>query len=251
MDTQNFQNKIEKYFLSKKSSKSKILHWDTQFPESSKYKRIGLRVPETRQFLKEFLSLSEIDLEMSQTKKNKLWNHLWKNSYYYEVMSSAIYSFQYRQLSETEFKMIAGWTKRITCWEHSDDLSKIYAQCLEENRQLVLPYLKRWNKSKNSWERRQSVVSLLEYSSKRTKTLSFKELVSFISPLLKDEEYYVQKGIGWTLREIYNLFPKETLGFIESNLGEIHPNAYSAAVEKLSPAKKKELREKRKNLRKS
>lgn len=247
MDTQIFQAEVESYFLSKKTSKSKILHWDTQFPESSQYKRIGLRVPETRKYLKEFLA----EIDVTQSKQNKLWNYVWKNSFYYEAMSSAIYSFQYRQLTESEFKMIAGWTKRITCWEHSDDLSKIYAQCLEENRQLVLPYLKKWNHSKNFWERRQSVVSLLEYSSKRKRTLPFKQLVSFITPLLKDKEYYVQKGIGWTLREIYNLFPKETLRYIESNLEVIHPNAYSAAVEKLSPAKKKELREKRKSLRKS
>jgi len=113
----------------------------------------------------------------------------------------------------------------------------------------VLPTLRKWNKARFHWKRRQSVVSLLEYAQKRKKVLPYKTLIEFINPLLKDEEYYVQKGVGWTLREIYNVFPQETLGFFYINLHNIKPLAYTAATEKLDKKTKKELNEKRKAFR--
>ena len=126
------------------------------------------------------------------------------------------------------------WITRCDCWEHSDDLSKIYAQICEENPDWVLPWLEKWNRSNNPWERRQSVVGLLEYSQKRQKVQSFKTLISFVTPLLDDSEYYVQKGVGWTLREIFNIYPEPTLKYLQKHAGRIPTAGYQAATEKLS-----------------
>ena len=160
-------------------------------------------------------------------------------------------NFQYRSLKKTEVSTLFPWIKQVRCWEHSDDLSKIFAQALEENPQWVLPRLKKWNKSKNPWERRQSVVSLIEYHGKREKVLPFKELISFIHPLLADEDYYVQKGVGWTLREIYCIYPKQTMKFFEKHLNAIQATAYSASVEKLDKKTKADFRQQRKKYRES
>jgi 3-methyladenine DNA glycosylase AlkD len=165
-------------------------------------------------------------------------------------MSLSIYPFQHKSLSKNEFEKIINWVDKCSCWEHSDDLSKIYAQVLEENPNWILPYYKKWNKSENLWKRRQSIVGLLEYASKRKKVLLFEELISFIQPLLKDDAYYVQKGIGWTLREIYNIYPKETLDFIEKNTLDISSIAYSAATEKINKETKQKLNVLRKESRK-
>lgn len=56
-------------------------------------------------------------------------------------------------------------------------------------------------------------MSLLEYASKRSVYLPFADIIAFLDPLLADDEYYVQKGVGWTIREIYNVYPKEMLQY--------------------------------------
>lgn len=50
----------------------------------------------------------------------------------------------------------------------------------------------------------------------------------------------MQKGVGWTLRECFNLYPEYTLDFRRRRAGEIDPRAFSAAFEKLSPPQKTE-----------
>ena len=165
-------------------------------------------------------------------------------------MSTALYFYQRKSISQSEFQKLKTWVNRISCWEHSDDLSKIYATVVEENPEWIIPSLKNWNKSKNSWKRRQSVVSLIEYARKRKRVLPFNDLIGFVKNLLDDGDYYVQKGVGWTLREIYNVYPKKTLGFIETHLHEIRPTAYSSATEKLDKQTKNKLNKLRKEKRK-
>ena len=212
---------------------------------SNGFARCGLRVPEVRALLKQPLIQ---DLQESKHAL-KLWHHVYLNTTSYELGSLAIYAFQYRELDRSEFNKLKLWTSRVDCWEHSDDLSKIYADTLEANPDWVLPVLTKWNQSTNPWQRRQSVVSLLEYTQKRQRVLPFEQLIKFIEPLLKDPEYYVQKGVGWSLREIYNAHPDKMIAFIKARYADIQPTAWSAATEKIDKKLKKELNLQRKNAR--
>jgi 3-methyladenine DNA glycosylase AlkD len=55
-----------------------------------------------------------------------------------------------------------------------------------------MPWYRKWNADRNPWKRRQSIVGLLEYAQKRKRVQPYKVLISFIEPLLDDEDYYVQ-----------------------------------------------------------
>jgi 3-methyladenine DNA glycosylase AlkD len=198
---------------------------------------LGLTVPQSRSALKSGYSF----LSMPPDEVVRVWDFIWHNSSYFEEMSQAIYFYEKKSLSENEFKTVATWINRCDNWAHSDGLSSIYARVLEENPEMVFPVLQEWNRDVNPWKRRQSVVSLLYYSRLRKKTLPFSTLISLLIPLFKDPEYYVQKGLGWTIREIYNLHPELTLDFISSNLHEISPAAWQASTEKLPSDCKKDL----------
>ena len=116
--------------------------------------RIGLKVPQVRAFVKEHFKYNE---SFSNILLN-YWDKTWKNSIYFESMSAALYFYQHRSLNTKEIQKIKSWIERCKCWEHSDDLSKIFAQALEENPSSILPTFEVWNRSRNSWKRRQSVV---------------------------------------------------------------------------------------------
>ena len=218
---------------------------DTLAASPKGFVRLNLRVPAVRKLTKtpyHFLDQSRLSVAQQ-------WNYIWRNTPYYEVACQALYYYQHSSLERHEIKIIQQWINRCDCWEHSDDLSKIYAQSIEENPSWLLPTLKQWNQSNNPWKRRQSVVGLIEYASKRQRVLAFDVLIDSIENLLADDQYYVQKGLGWTLREIYNLYPALTLEYISAKLTLIHPIAYSAATEKLDPQIKAQLNRIRKEHR--
>ena len=208
------------------------------------FRRCARRVPEIRAILK--IPLIKALGQLPANKTILLWHDIFLSTDSYELASLALYFYQHRTLQEFEFKKIKLWVRRCDCWEHSDDLSKIFAHTLEQNPEWVLPVLEKWNGAKNPWQRRQSVVSLLEYTQKRQSVQPFDTLISFVLPLLDDDEYYVQKGVGWTLREIFNAHPEQTIEFFTAYLLKIQPLAWSAATEKLDKPLKLKFNEQRK-----
>lgn len=208
--------------------------------EEKFFLRLNIRVPILREFEKN-LSLEKVEK----------WDYIWNQTKYFEVMSLALYHYQRVGVTKKDFSILKTWLERCHCWEHSDDLSKIFARVVEKKPGWILPTLKKWNRSKNLWERRQSIVSLIEYSRLRERVLPFKDLIKFVDQLLLDKEYYVQKGLGWTLREIYNVYPEKALAYFKSHLEEISPIAYSAATEKVPAKIKRNLNKKRRALRKA
>lgn len=209
------------------------------------FHRLVIRVPEVRKLVKKPYSFYHLE----PAEIASIWDQVWKDSQYYEVAHQALYYYQHKTISKFEFSQIKTWIDRCDCWEHSDDLSKIYAQVVEDNSTWILPQLRKWNKSQSPWKRRQSVVGLIEYASKRKKILPYETLISFITPLLYDEDYYVQKGVGWTLREIHNVYPMATLEYLYANLHLLTPIAFSTSTEKIDKAAKTRMKVERKKLR--
>ncbi len=146
-------------------------------------------------------------------------------------------------------KVFSSWLLQVDNWAHSDNLSSLLATLLDtavlsKNKTLIDQHIQvrlKWNKSRNPWLRRQSIVSLLHYSRLRKKTLSFEELIHFVDPLCVDEAFYVQRAVGWTLREIYNLYPEKTYVYLTKNIHKITSLAFSAATEKLNKHQKNKL----------
>lgn len=206
---------------------------------NSELKFFGISVPAQRRVSNSGFSF----LKLPRGDVLTIWDFIWHNSDNFEVMSQA--PMYYGQKSQQDFlstawPVISRWSKRIENWAHSDSLSSLYVRILEQQQHKVFPTLLRWNKSPHPWLRRQSVVSILYYSSARHAVLPFEKIIPLVKNLLHDEEYYVQKGVGWTLRELSNVHPGKTRKFLVEHAEHIHPAAFGAAVEKVS-AKEKEL----------
>ena len=85
------------------------------------------------------------------------------------------------------------------------------------------------------------MVGLLFYSRFRKKVPPFKTVISFVERHIDDDHYYVQKGVGWTIRECWNVYPKETFLYLKKNAHRVPPAGWTAATEKLRPQEKKIL----------
>lgn len=197
---------------------------------------LGLTVPQQRAAMKKGYGFSGLPA----AEQLPIWSHIWFQARTHEAkMQGGFYVYRLEALApEALWGAVAPWADAITCWDQSDTLSGVYARLLEAKPGLVLPTLKAWNRDADPWKRRQSVVSLFYYAQLRKKMRPVREVLKLVTPLLEDEDYYVQKGVGWTLRETFNAYPREALAYLEKHACDIHPDAFSAAIEKLDAGQK-------------
>ena len=193
-------------------------------------------------------------LDIKEEDLFKLMDLAFTTSNVYEVKSAALLlvEFNLKTLDKKQlYKTMLKWVGHVDNWGHSDTLSKLLTRFLEmeEFRGPFLNTLENWNKDKNPWLRRQSMVALLYYARTKNEHLPFKTIISLVSSQLLAKEYYVQKGLGWTLRESYNVYPVLTYKFVSDNFHRVSPVAFTAAIEKMSEKEKTILKQKRKAYR--
>lgn len=200
------------------------------------------QVPKQRKAFTQRHSFSHLHFE-SQL---KIWNFIYLNTADFKTDMFCLYflekHFKNRDHMLQSWPVIKPWQDKIRRWETSDQISKIYAQLLEYDPALILPTLKKWNTSKNLWHRRQSIVSCLYYASQRQHCLPFDTIINLVKPLLADNTHYVQRGVGWTLKELGKVYPTEQEEFIFDHAAALSPIAYSAGTEKWDKAKRAQVK---------
>jgi 3-methyladenine DNA glycosylase AlkD len=199
---------------------------------------LNLKIPIVRKASKEGFSFSVL----SSQEQWRIWDFVWQNSKIFEVMLLATY-FAGKQTIEDLHKnrsTFLNWAERIDNWAHSDELSSHYAKLIEYKPKIYLPVIEKWSTSSHPWQKRQSVVAPLYYSRLRCKYPPFNFLLKHIERHVDDHHYYVQKGVGWGLRECWNVYPKPTFEYLKKNAHRIPPAGWTAATEKL-PTNQKAL----------
>lgn len=205
----------------------------------SSYRFLSLSVPQVRAF-------AEMDLgfaEKSIKEQWQNWNSIWLHSDIYDLLLAAIIWASNQDTTEqwTHRKLLLAWSAKADNWALADSLCSIYATLFEQHPTEMAKVLEKWSLSKNPWERRISNVSLFYYSRSRKRLPTYKFAEKLILRQLADEHYYVQKGVGWALRECWNVYPEKTFALLQKIAGKIPPAAWTAATEKLSPKDKKSL----------
>lgn len=148
-------------------------------------------------------------------------------------------------------KRLSRWAISVDNWALSDGLCAHLARIFEADPKSLLPIYQKWAQNKNPWLRRISMVGLVYYSRLRRSHPPFRLIKSFVTQHFGASEYYVQKAVGWTIREMYNVYPIETTHLLEINLHRIHPDAWFAASEKIPLKLKLKWVRKRRSLRKN
>lgn len=211
----------------------------------SKLKYLNIKIPLVRAAHKRPYSFSELPME----KQWQVWDYIWKNSRYFEVMVGASYFAASRPLDEMvkHSAIVLGWLARVDNWAHSDELSSHYSKLLEHDPKRFLPVFKKWSSHKNPWFKRQSMVGLLFYARFRKRSPPIDLVLKFVERHMDDEHYFVQKGVGWTLRECWNVYPKKTYAYLLKNAARIPSAGWTAATEKLTARDKAQLMKRRKS----
>ena len=182
--------------------------------------------------------------ELPADKVLAIWDRLWLTSPYGDVLFAALeyYAPLVRKRVPTSlWPVVRHWHERVDNWCHSDGLSSLYSWILASDPQSVYPQLEMWNRTDDQWLRRISLVSLIHYSGKKAVFVPLDRALPLVTTCLQDEREYVQKAVGWVLREMGNAYPDEVRAYIERHIATISSVALRRAIERRSPAVKAEL----------
>jgi len=201
----------------------------------SPYEFYGVRVPELRILAKKLYD------ENNLNDFYKVFNKLWYSKYH-EERSLAIYALQSyeKEFNLKTWRFIKGKLKDIKTWDQIDILStgilgKILLKYPKLEKELLM-----LSKNKDIWIKRASIVSTLPL----VKTGKIKLTMKIISNEIQNENPYVQKAIGWLLRESGKQKPKEIENFILKNL-DMPSITFSYATEKMKKLRRlRKLRKK-------
>jgi len=132
----------------------------------------------------------------------------------YEEASFAIgfiYSNKEKFTPET-FERLGSWLENgIINWGHTDVLSGKALSYFFINTIVEIESLKKWTDSASKWKRRAVPVTLIDVLKMN---VTLERLFLIIEPLMSDSDKFVQKGLGWFLREAWKVYPKETEEFL-------------------------------------
>ena len=211
----------------------------------SELEHLGIRFPELRRRVKQGFSFYALPEE----RVLEVWDALWNSSPHGDVLFAALEYYApivRKRVNPELWPVIRLWSERVDNWCHSDLLSGLYSRILERYPDEVYPQLREWNAAESEWLRRISIVSLVHYSGKNAVFLTPDKVLPLTSNCLGDPRHYVQTAVGWVLREMGQVYPKEIVGYLETHASAMSATAFSRAIERRSADDRTRLRAVRK-----
>ncbi|MCK9569242.1 DNA alkylation repair protein [Candidatus Pacearchaeota archaeon] len=188
---------------------------------------LGVSTPESKEIAKGYKNWNIYNIY-------NLFDELW-NSNIHDEKSVAIHILhQYKKDWNLEtWKFLKNRISKFKTWEHIDDLAThIFGEILVKNIGLSSE-IKEMAVSKNPWERRLAIVATYSLIKKNKIELTLR----LAEKLVYDDDVYVQKGVGWMLREVGKKNRLAAREFILMHI-DMKPQAFSYATEKMTELRK-------------
>lgn len=167
--------------------------------------------------------------EVYESQKDK-WLGLWDNELnledYIQLGDTLISTGKYEEASfaigfigtkkeeftEEHFNRIGNWLEKgIVNWGHTDVLCGTILSHFFINNIVEIEALSDWTGSDSKWKRRSVPVTLIDVLKM---DIPLSRLFAIIEPIMEDDDKFVQKGLGWFLREAWKRYPGETENFL-------------------------------------
>ncbi len=174
----------------------------------------GIKKPKRAAIQKEWFS--KIPMELSEENKRELVLELWQKEHreFHYVAMDFMAKWKENEIRIEDSDLIEFLLTNHSWWDSVDILASNYL-----SRYLrVFPNQKEvitnsWRKSDNFWLRRSCLIFQLKY---KTET-NFNLLKGLILEFKHEKEFFIQKAIGWSLREYAKSNPKAVKKFVEES----------------------------------
>jgi len=194
----------------------------------NQFESLGIKTPENVALQKEFFeehgfpSLSELDAVVRD-----LWSLPQRE---FQYMAIGLLGRFNKELPAKFIKTIEYLLITKSWWDTVDTISGgtlgVHFRRFPDVRE---KYLAKWRASDNFWLRRATILFQLNYK----KETDFDLLCDIIRENLGSKEFFINKAIGWSLRQYARVDPKAVKKFVKST--PLHPLSRREAMKHLEP----------------
>jgi len=205
----DYVKKVKSFFVKyeNKDEASKMMRYmKNQFPF------LGITAPRRRELFKNFFNTFPIpDYDDTKPIIRELFNLPEREFHYFALQ---LYLKHKKKWSPTDIVFIESLILTKSWWDTVDIIStKIVPKFFEKYPNLMIPITESWNSSKNIWLKRTAIVFQVPYKEKTNLEL----LTKFILDNSQSSEFFIQKAIGWALRDYSKTDHKWVLRFVINN----------------------------------
>lgn len=177
----------------KRYHKSKRVHW-------------GVSAPLTDSLIREYTS------RLGENKLLEMAKELWATDVF-DLMTSAerILADKKIRPSKNLWSLIKKWMKAVDGWGLEDNLARVAWKCIAADEKF-LDDLEEWTDHKNFWYRRAALVFTLPYAKPDKNP---ERMLAWAAKYVDDREWFIQKAIGWWLRDLGKHNPHRVIAFLE------------------------------------
>lgn len=118
-----------------------------------------------------------------------------------------------KKYQNEDIKTIEQLLSTNSWWDTVDFISKqILGNYLQQHPNKIITVISKFSESENLWLNRSTIIFQLGYKHNTNEELLFKQCEFF----KESDEFFIQKAIGWALREYGKVNPQSVLNFVNS-----------------------------------
>jgi 3-methyladenine DNA glycosylase AlkD len=180
----------------------------------NRFTYFGIKKPKRAVIQKQWFSI--IPKDFTQEHKRELVLELWQKEQreFHYVAMDFMAKWKDKELVSEDSEFIEFLLTNHSWWDSVDALASNYLgrylRVFPKQREIVI---KSWRKSENRWLRRSCLIFQLRYKSQT----NFELLKSLILEFKHEKEFFIQKAIGWSLREYAKTNPVSVRNFVEES----------------------------------
>jgi hypothetical protein len=162
----------------------------------NQFKFYGIYTTERRKISNDYIK--EVGIQTAK-ELDKTVKALWKMPYReYQYVGQELIAFHKKHWTEAIIELAEFCIVNKSWWDTVDNIaSMILGPYFQLHPQQIIPITSKWNNSNNFWLQRSSIMFQKSYKQKTDTVL----LAKYILNCNTSKEFFIQKAIGWALRE--------------------------------------------------
>ncbi|WP_096200277.1 DNA alkylation repair protein [Bacillus sp. FJAT-45350] len=192
-------------------SDDKYAEWSINYLRNQ-FEFLGIRTPIRRRITKQFIK--ENGLPQKEELKDVIFM-LWSlPEREYQKAALDILQITKKDFISEDMSWLSNLIVKKSWWDTVDVLSPhIMGYMFSNNRDLILAFADKWIEEDNIWLQRSAILYQLYYKDETDEERLFRYILRRES----SDEFFVQKAIGWVLREYAKTFPENVKSFVANN----------------------------------
>lgn len=178
----------------------------------NRFEYLGIKNPERKEIQKRVIAEHGIpSIEEVETVIRELWDLPFREFHYFAMDLMDKYK---NKVPKTTIELYHYMIVNQTWWDSVDAIaSKHVGTLVMRFPELIDSHIEDWSKDKNMWLQRTAILYQLKYK----EDVNTELLTRYIERAMGTKEFFLNKAIGWALRQYSKFNPQWVIDFVENH----------------------------------